>query len=85
MKKYNKNYAKYRETILYKAKLKNRPEGGLKCVICGDIIPFEMNALTKFCDKCIKSKKTSRQARWYRKHRKQISKARKNNKKGVLK
>jgi hypothetical protein len=86
MKQYkNKNYAKNRETILYNSKLKHRPEGGLKCVLCGDIIPLEMSAMTKFCDKCIKSKKTSRQTRWYRKHKKQISKIRKKSKKGVVK
>lgn len=86
MKKYkSKNYEKYREDILYKSKLKHRPEGGLRCKICGEVIPIEMSARTKFCDKCIKTKKTSRQTRWYRKHKKQISKIRKNKKMEVVK
>lgn len=85
MKYKNKYYAKNREEILYKSKLKYRPAGGLKCIICGDDIPLEMSARTKFCDKCIKTKKTSRQTRWYRKHKKQISKIRKKSKTEVVK
>lgn len=73
----NKYYAKNRLNILKESKLRNRHAGGNKCEICGYIFPIEVHGVTKYCDKCMKNKKTSRQARWYRKNRIKISKLRK--------
>lgn len=76
-KKYcNKYYAENRENILKESKKKHRPDGGTRCKICGYLFPIEVHGATKYCDKCMDGKKTSRQARWYRKNRNKLLKSR---------
>ena len=65
-------YLKNREKLLAAVKNRYCRKTDHKCKICGILLDKELNGHFRYCDKCIKDKsKVSRQARWYRKNRKQ--------------
>lgn len=74
--KYAKKYYKaHKEEFRKRARLRYQPKGNGKCKICGKDITNLENRHFRYCDECTKSK-VSRQARWYRKNRKKLTKKR---------
>ena len=75
--KYQSKYCQiHRKEILARCKEKYVLKYGGKCKICGKPLPEHLHRNSSYCDECITGWKTSRQARWYRRHREQENKKR---------